>query len=224
MKWKYKMTKNKVGFYTISSKSQKYFKNQDRQQFDGTLIYAIWAGVFWGMKEPQKGMHSQRRGPGWTPWPWVQQHEALRISMKWQLLGCGSYCPLDTVCPVNAHMLEAWSPVCWRQSSGALRRWSFVENQGSVFPGVSQSCSSRMGQVRCVWISFWEYSFKSELNSPLLLCLLDHTYNHSVIGSTSVPGSVVMKPECFSSDTRCPMAHHLHFPLTKSIKQAHFFF
>lgn len=123
MKWKYKMTKNKVGFYTISSKSQEYFKSQDRQQFDGTLICATWAGVFWGMKEPQKGMHSQRRGPGWTPCPWVQQHEAVRISMKWQLLGCGSYCPLDTFCPVNAHMLEAWSPVCWRRSRGGGALW-----------------------------------------------------------------------------------------------------
>lgn len=144
MKWKYKVTKNKVGFYTSSSKSQDYFKSQGQRQFDGTLIHAIWEGVFWGMKEPQKGMHSQRRGPGWRPCPWVQQHEALRISMKWQLLRCGSYCPLDTVCPINAYMLEAWSPVCCWRSSGTLRRWSFVGNQGSLFSGVSQSCSSRM--------------------------------------------------------------------------------
>lgn len=34
------MTKNKVGLYTISSKSQEYFKSQDRQQFDGVLICA----------------------------------------------------------------------------------------------------------------------------------------------------------------------------------------
>lgn len=183
MKWKYKMTKNKVGFYTISSKSQEYFKSQDWQQFDGTLICATWAGVFWGMKEPQKGMHSQRRGPGWTPCPWVQQHEAVRISMKWQLLGCGSYCPLDTVCPVNAHMLEAWSPVCWRRSRGGGALWKIrgLCSQGlvkvvarewaksAVFGLVSESIVSRVSLTpRCYFASLTIHTII--LWSALLLC------------------------------------------------------